>query len=348
MSNNQEEEKASELYVPIKCALDGIEDGVIVVSADRLVEYLNSAAEKLFGIMLNRNVQPTFIEVVRDYECESLLRMCIETCRHQSASIRLREGRKLLQVSVVPDSRQQHFIVIMKDLTEHQHLEEIRRDLISNISHEFRTPIASIKLLAETLVDGAVNDPEKSKEFLMKISVEADKLVNITEDLRELAAIEKGGSILRKGAVDIGQLIRHVVLRLETQARAGGLKVEVQIEQELPSPVIDGSRIESVLMNLVHNAIKFTYPGGKISIMAKREQGNILISVGDTGQGISAEDLPRVFERFYKVDKARVGEGSGLGLSISKHIIMAHGGKIWVESEPGVGSTFYFTLPLTA
>lgn len=346
MNSNRREDRSRELCVPITCALDGIDDGVIIVSLDKLVEYMNPAAEKLFAVPQRENLQPTFIEVVRDYECNLLLRRCIETGQEQSAEVRLQEGKKLLQVTVLPDGRRQYFITVMKDLTERQHLEDIRRDLISNISHEFRTPIASIKLLAETLIDGAINDADKSKEFLTKISVEADKLTHMTEDLRELAAIEKGSSILRKGTVDIGQLIGHVVQRLDAQARAGGLKVEVRIEEGLPSTVIDGNRIESVLMNLVHNAIKFTYPGGKISVRAKKEQGNILVSVGDTGCGISAEDLPRVFERFYKVDKARVGEGSGLGLSISKHIIMAHGGRIWVESEAGVGSTFYFTIPL--
>jgi two-component system, OmpR family, phosphate regulon sensor histidine kinase PhoR len=332
----------------ILAALANIDDGVIVVSGDRLVEYMNKAAESIFGPAPHNGGDLTFIEVVRDYECDSLLRKCLETGHGQTAVIRMHPDNKLLHVTVVPDAVRSHYIIVMQDLTERQHLEDIRRDLISNISHEFRTPIASIKLLSETLIDGAGSDPKTAQDFLKKIAVEADKLTQMTDDLKELSAIEKGGSVLHRGATDIRRMIEQVARRLEAQAKAKGLHIEASADAGLPKPVIDRDRVESVLVNLIHNAIKFTGPGGKIKVRAVKDDGSILVSVTDTGRGIAAHELNRIFERFYKVDKSRGGEGSGLGLSISKHIIAAHGGSIWVESEEGKGSTFYFTLPLSA
>lgn len=329
-------------------ALAGIDDGVIIVSASRVVEYLNAAAERIFRPVSHKRDNMTFIEFVRDYELDTLLRRCMETGVKQSAMIRMHQNNILLQITVLPDNARFCYVVVIKDLSEHQHLENIRRDLISNISHEFRTPIASIKLLAETMIENDGKDPGLSKDFLEKIVIEANKLTQMTDDLRELAEIEKGKSAFNKGIINIRRLIELVVRRLEAQAQTAGLKVEIVAEDDLPRPVIDGNRIESVLMNLVHNAIKFSYPGGKITIGANQDDDCILISVADTGSGIAESELERIFERFYMVDRSRTGEGSGLGLSISKHIVAAHGGRIWVESKEGSGSTFYFSLPLKA
>jgi two-component system, OmpR family, phosphate regulon sensor histidine kinase PhoR len=332
----------------ILAALANIDDGVIILSRGRLVEYMNKAAEAIFGPLPINGGSLTFIEVVRDYECDSLLRKCMESGHAQAAVIRMHPDNKLVHVAVVPDEGHKHYIAVMQDLTERQHLEDIRRDLISNISHEFRTPIASIKLLSETLIDGASHDPITAQDFLKKIAVEADKLAQMTDDLRELSAIEKGGSVLHKGATDITRMIEQVARRLEAQARARELHIKTAADAGLPRPVIDRDRVESVLVNLIHNAIKFTGAGGEITVRAVKDNGNILVSVADTGKGIAVHEVSRIFERFYKVDKSRGGEGSGLGLSISKHIIAAHGGSIWVESQEGRGSTFYFTLPLTS
>lgn len=346
MSERWDGEQIRLLCDPIADALANIEDCVIIISRDRLVEYMNTAAELVFSPEPGDVRSASFIEMVRDYECDSLLRRCIETGQRQSAVVKLRQGNRLLQVTIVPGRWQQHYIAVMKDLTERQRLADIHRDLISNISHEFRTPLASIKLLAETLIDGAVRDPQRAPDFLQKINIEVDKLTYMADELKELADIEKGGSVLSKSKTDIGQIVRNVVSRLEEQARAEGLQLEVSVEEGLPAPVVDGNRIERVLMNLIHNAIKFTSPEGRITIKAALQGTEILVSVQDTGHGIAQEDLPRIFERFYKADRSRGGEGSGLGLSISKHIITAHGGRIWVDSEVGKGSTFYFTLPL--
>jgi two-component system phosphate regulon sensor histidine kinase PhoR len=236
----------------------------------------------------------------------------------------------------------------VKDLTERQRIEQIRKDLVSNIAHEFRTPIASIRLLAETLQQGAINDPKVSADFLSKIDVESVRLQQMTDDLNQLALIESDGLPLEREAADVGRLIKHTVERLKAQADRKGISIIINIEPGMPRPVVDKNGIESVLMNLVHNGIKYTDTTGQITVNARRENDTIRVSVTDTGIGISSDELPRIFERFYKVDKSRNTEGSGLGLAISKHIIASHGGKIWAESVEGKGSTFCFTLPLPA
>lgn len=333
-------------YASILTMLDTLDDGIILISANRLVEYMNRVAEEIFSPMRKGDKDATFIEIVRDYECDSLLRKCIETGQQQAGLIKIRLNNKLLQVNVVPDARKQHYIVVIKDITQRQHLEDIRRDMIANISHEFRTPITSIKLLSETLISQGNIDQPLEQDLLKKICLEADKLAQMTNDLTELAAVQSGRAQLNWVEIDISRMAAVVIERLAAQARMGGVKVNVEVETGLPKITGDSARIESVLMNLVTNAIKFTASGGSILLRVTKDVNDILVSVSDTGIGISAEDLLRIFERFYKVDKSRSGVGSGLGLAISKHIILAHEGRIWAKSEEGRGSTFYFTLPL--
>jgi len=326
-------------------ALSRIEDGVLILDAHNVVEMTNVAAERIFDMKAGVRRGRTFIEVVRDYEFDLLLRRSLETRCPQDTVIKTRRG-KILNVAIMPLDDIPGHIVIVRDLTERNRLEEIHHDLISNISHEFKTPISSIKLLAETLLQGAIKDERVANEFLEKIGIEADKLAQMTEELSLLAKLESGEADAGRGETDIGGLIRQAVARLSTQAQKAGLKMEVDLAANLPRPVIDGDRIESVLLNLIGNAIKFTGRGGTITLAAGVDEDNILVSVADTGIGIQAGELSRIFERFYKVDKSRAGEGSGLGLAISRNIIKAHGGRIWAESQEDKGSTFYFTLPL--
>jgi two-component system phosphate regulon sensor histidine kinase PhoR len=236
----------------------------------------------------------------------------------------------------------------IRDLTELRRLEMIRQDFISNISHEFRTPIASVKALAETLNEGAIEDASVARDFLNKINAEADRLAQMVQELGELSRIESGEAPLHKRDISIAEAIEHAVDRLRAQADRAGLKLDVDVPTILPKVMADEGRVEQVLINIIHNAIKFTSSAGIIRISAKVGGDVIIVSVSDTGVGIPADDLPRIFERFYKADKARSGGGTGLGLAIAKHIVEAHGGRIWVESAEGKGSTFNFTLPLAS
>jgi two-component system phosphate regulon sensor histidine kinase PhoR len=177
---------------------------------------------------------------------------------------------------------------------------------------------------------------------------EADRLAQMVNELGELSRIESGQVPLVKTSVSIIDVVHQVVERLHLQAERAGLSIVVSAGNDLPRVMADADRIGQVLVNIVHNAIKFTPAGGRITISARAEGGNMLVSVADTGIGIDSDDLPRVFERFYKADKSRSGGGTGLGLAIAKHILQLHGGEIRAESQPGKGSTFTFSLPLSA
>jgi two-component system phosphate regulon sensor histidine kinase PhoR len=223
----------------------------------------------------------------------------------------------------------------------------VRQDFVANISHELRTPITSLKALADTLQEGAIDDRSVAQDFLKKMNGEIDRLSQMVQELGDLSRIESGETTLNKQPVDIVEIVNKVVESLKAQADRAGLKLNVSISTSLPEALADGDRVQQVLVNLIHNAIKFTPPGGTIDVSAIADRDSIQISVADTGIGIPDDDLPRIFERFYKSDKARTsGAGTGLGLAIVKHIIEAHGGSVWVESIEGKGATFYLTVPL--
>jgi two-component system phosphate regulon sensor histidine kinase PhoR len=326
--------------------LSNIDDAIFMVDRDSKVTTMNQAAERISQTQTNKALGHTFIEVVRDHELNEVLQHCLSTGKQQTGAVEIKPQKQLLSVIATPLSGDSGCLVHIRDLTELRRLEMIRQDFISNISHELRTPIASVKALAETLNEGAIEDPSVAKDFLSRINVEADKLAQMVQELGELSRIESGEAPLQKRHINIANAIEHAVDRLKAQSDRAGLNLDTNIPPTLPKVMVDEARVEQVLVNLIHNAIKFTPSGGRISISAKVRDNDILVSVADTGVGIPADDLPRIFERFYKADKSRSGGGTGLGLAIAKHIVEAHGGRIWAESVEGKGSTFNFTLPL--
>ena len=330
----------------MRAILSQVGDGIIILNNNNEIEYLNEASYKIFAVPRGEGIGSTLIEVVRDYEFSKLLQTCAETGRQQSNCIETHNPRRFFDVCISIRPNKSGYFLTIRDLTEKWQLENIQRDFISNVSHEFRTPLSSIKLLAETLREGGVKDKRTAQNFLHKIDVEVDKLVQIAGELGELTTIQSSIPKLNKGNISINNLIKRSVERLTTQAASNRITICVDSGGDLPDVIADQNRIELVLMNLIYNSIKFTNPGGNITIKTRTSNNSILVSVTDTGIGISPDELPRIFERFYKADKSRSSEGSGLGLTISKHIIDAHGGNIWVESNEGKGSTFYFTLPV--
>lgn len=249
-----------------------------------------------------------------------------------------------------------YFAVVIEDLTELRRLERARSDFVANISHELRTPLASVRLLAETLEDAIDTDPEKAQVFVEKIENEVQYLSDLVTELLELSRIESGSVPMSIEPVQAEMLVREVMARLLPQAQRHRVTLRTQIEQGETMVAADSKQIARVLVNLIHNAIKFTPSGGTIVIGTTRHHDRTIQNffVRDTGIGIAPEDLPRVFERFYKVSQSRSranfvgpgGGGSGLGLAIARHVIEAHGGRISATSEPGKGSTFIFTLPV--
>jgi len=320
-------------------------DPLLTVNRDGIITLLNAPAGQLFHVTLEAAAGRTFMEVVRDHELNAIVQRCLAQGTPQNGFVETMPGRQFLEIIVTALPDKNGCLAIIHDLTRLRRLETIRRDFVSNISHELRTPISSIKALAETLRDGAGEDPAVARDFLEKITVEADRMAQMVEELGELSRIEYGQIVLDKSPLNLKSAVSRAVARMAAQAERAGLTVKVDMAEGLPPALADAVRIEQVLVNLLHNAIKFTPAGGRIGVGAQLKDGALLITVSDTGTGIAEDDLPRIFERFYKADKARTGGGTGLGLAIAKHIIEAHGGHIWAESEEGRGAIFYFTLP---
>jgi two-component system phosphate regulon sensor histidine kinase PhoR len=322
--------------------LDNMADGVIMTDAEGNISLANQAVTRLFDIKEPDN--KPLIEAVRDHEVDELLKLCLKTAEMQSVQYESGTSRRYLRAIAVPITGS-GVLLLFQDLTSFRNLQTTRRELIGNISHEFRTPLAGIKAMVETLRGGAVDDKEAAGDFLNRIDSEVDRLTQLVAELAELSRIETGRAELKLEPLNLNDLAEEVTAQLKLQVERGKLTVTREIADDLPPVPADAARVRQVMLNLLHNAIKFTEPGGKITVSTRKEGDSVTTSVADTGRGIASDDLPHVFERFYKGDKARAGEGTGLGLAIAKHIVEAHGGHIRVESEEGKGSTFSFSLP---
>jgi two-component system phosphate regulon sensor histidine kinase PhoR len=325
-----------------------MEEGVLITDERSEVKLVNPAAERLLQIPSDKAIGHPFVEVARDHELDELLQYCLKAQKQQTQLIEIGVGKQFLKVIATPimDTQVVGGLVVLQDLTELRRLVGVRRELLGNVSHELRTPLACIKALVETLQEGGMEDPIASKAFLEKANAEIERMSQLVQQIGELSRIESGEITIKAEPGDIGLLIEDIAQRFQVQADRASLELIISLPPELPPVLADERQIEKVMLNLLDNAIKFSLPGGKITLSVKQDGDVLAISVADTGIGIAAEDLSHVFERFYKVDKTRSGGGMGLGLAIAKHIVQAHDGSIWAESIEGRGSTFTFTLPL--
>jgi two-component system phosphate regulon sensor histidine kinase PhoR len=323
--------------------LDQITDGVLLADVLGLIQFANPAAGRLFQFANPMN--HTIAEVVRHHQLVEAWRRCQQTRQMQSESVEVPTRHQFLQLVVIPDQHTSGSLLLVQDLTRIRRLETVRRDFVSNLSHELRTPLASLRALAETLQEGALDDPPAARRFVDQIQVEVDALTQMANELLELSKIESGRFSLSLTPVAAGDLLNSAAQRMQVQTERAHLTLRVECANELPRVQGDSQRLEQVLVNLIHNAVKFTRPGGEVTLSAESIDDDVRFAVRDSGVGIPAEEVPRIFERFYRVDKSRSGGGTGLGLSIAKHIVEAHQGKIWAESIEGQGSTFYFTIP---
>ncbi len=328
----------------LEATLTQMTDGVLIVDTQGRILMSNPAAEKMFaeGEAL---VGKTVSVALRHHQLIETWRKCQKSGQMQSDSVEFTATRKFLQIIAIPDKHASGAILLVQDLTHIRRLETVRRDFISNVSHELRTPLASLRALTETLQEGALEDPPAARRFLGRIQIEVDALTQMATELLELSRIESGQVPLERKSIQPATLLNSTADRMKMQAERAGLILEVNCPQDLPSIRADLPRLEQVLVNLIHNAVKFTPPGGTVTLTATQESTLIRFAVRDTGAGIPMDDLPRIFERFYRVDRSRTGGGTGLGLSIAKHLVEAHAGKIWAESREGEGSTFFFTIP---
>jgi len=331
----------------LEAVLRHMTDAVLIVDLDGQVSLINPAAERLFNISQEQALNSSLVEVVRQFQLVDLWKASVETVKQQVSTIETSPDRLFVQAIATPleSSLPGSTLLVFQDLTRVRRLETIRQDFISNVSHELRTPLASLKALVETLQGGAIDEPPAAARFLHRMEVEIDNLTQTVQELLELSRIESGRVPFAKKPAAPLELITNAIERMQHQAERNGLTIEIEESGTGPEVLADAARIESVLVNLLHNAIKFTEPGGKITVRTWAEAENVIFSVMDTGVGIAPQDLSRIFERFYKADQSRSGGGTGLGLSIARHIVEAHKGKIWAKSMPGEGSTFYFSLP---
>ncbi len=315
-------------------------DAILVVKSDHTVIYLNPVAEALFGKL--SEASRSVMAVTRHYEIDELaadaLKAGEDLDRQFSVNGRPFRARAATYAGGV--------VITLADMTELRRLGRARRDFVANISHELRTPLTSIRLLLDSLL-ARQESPPPAADTLRKIEVEVQALQQMAEELLDLAQIESGQALVRLVPVPVTGLAQKAIDRLAPQVANKGQTVSLDVPDGLTA-LADEEQVSRALGNLLHNAIKFTPPGGAIRVSAQPFEGDVLIEVADNGPGIPAEDLPRVFERFFRGDRSRQGGGTGLGLAVAKHVIEAHGGRIWAESEgrPGSGAVFRFTLPV--
>lgn len=334
----------------LSTVLSRMADGAIITDAGGRVRLINPAAARLLESPKDAAVGRSFAQVARNHQLVDLWRAASEAGEPREATIEVLRPNLFLRAIVTPldaDSTGET-LTIVQDLTQVRRLETVRRDFVSNISHELRNPLASLKALVETLRDGAIEDPEAAKRFLNSAETEVDALTQMVQELLELSRIESGRVSLHPEPVTAKALLARPAERLRPQAERAGVAIETAVPPDLPLALADVERLQQVIINIVHNAIKFTPAGGRISLSAQAAGNEVVLSIRDTGAGIPAKDLPRIFERFFKTDRARSGGGTGLGLAIAKHIVQAHGGRIWAESVEGRGSAFHIALPVTS
>ncbi len=330
----------------LAAVLEHMADGVLITGRDGQVLLVNPAAQAMLSLAADWPAGSSFAALARYHQLIQLWERCRESNQEQIALLELENGRFSLQAIVTPlqETATPGFLVVLQDLTRLRRLETVRQDFVSNVSHELRTPLASLKAVVETLRGGALEDPPAAEQFLDWMESEVDSLTQMVQELLELSRIESGQAPLQLQPVPITELLAIPVERLRPQAERAHLTLGLDVPAELPLVQADTERARHVVVNLLHNAIKFTPAGGHVDVSARAQEGEVIVAVRDTGVGISPENLPRIFERFFKADRTRSGGGTGLGLSIAKHIVQGHGGRIWAESVEGQGSTFYFTL----
>lgn len=331
----------------LSSVLQEMTDGVLIIDNQGVIQLANPAVPKMLNLPDQDIIGKNLTQVLPHTQFHESWQRTRDSKETQTSLIEIQPKKLYIQCMTAPleTIAKGSVLMVLQNLTRQRYLETVRRDFISNISHELRTPLASLKALTETLQEGALDDPPAAHRFLMQIENEVDSLSHMVSELLELSRIESGQVPLRLRPASPYEILQKTLERLGIQAERADLKVVIDCDPNIPEVLADPSRLEEVVGNLFHNAIKFTPAGGQIILSAKPQNGNVLFCVSDSGIGIPAEELPRIFERFYKTDRARAGGGTGLGLAIAKHVVEAHGGTIWAESIESQGSKFFFIIP---
>jgi two-component system phosphate regulon sensor histidine kinase PhoR len=331
--------------------LGSMVEGVAVVNGSERLVFANPGFAEILGLDVPPTSGSALVEVVRQTELVEAVRQVLGgEPRVQSEIVTgtLRQHYFAITVASVREGDTIGAVVVLHDITELRKLERVRRDFVANVSHEFRTPLTAIQGFAETLLAGAIDDPQNRTRFLEIILEHSRRLARLTEDLLMLSKMDAERLELEIRRLSVSQLIESCLETAQRRAAEKDLRISVNAPQRLPDIAGDRRRLAEVLQNLLDNAIQYTLPGGQIMLSAETDGDEVVLTVSDTGIGIPQADQPRIFERFYRVDVARSREagGTGLGLAIAKHLVEVHGGRLWVESEVGQGSQFHFSVPL--
>ncbi|MGD9932956.1 MAG: sensor histidine kinase [Dehalococcoidia bacterium] len=333
-------------HARLEAVLNASTDGILALSTDTTVRFANTAAANLLSTAAGNALDRPLIESARDYELDGLVRRAARSGQAESAVITYGQQRLPVRAAALPisDGGAWSVLLMLTDLTEVNRVNAVRRDFVSNVGHELRTPLASIRALAETIESGNVDPGPETAEFAGRIRQQVDRLTLLTNELLELSRIESGAIALKPVAVDLAAVAAQAVDLLKTRADQG--KVRVETAQTGPTVEADADSLLRVFSNLLDNAIKFSPEGGTVVVAFEADAGDaVTFSVSDEGPGIAPLDLPRVFERFYKTDSSRSQPGVGLGLAIVKHTVRAHGGSVQAANRAEGGSRFEVTLP---
>lgn len=344
-------QEAAQSQAEQQALFNSMSEGVLVLDQGGRVQLVNRSLQELFGLRTDVRGQ-TIMETFRLPELGEIARRLPTERIVQAHELELPgvQDRWLeINAAAVFDrgGTQLGSIIVFHDLTRIKQLERTRQEFVANVSHELRTPLSLIKGFVETLLDGAKDDPELATRFLRTIEKHTDRLTFLIEDLLTISRLESGQIVMNLHKVELRQEVGYVIDDLQARAAEKSVTLSNEIPAELQARA-DSDRLEQVLFNLVENAIKYGRAQGKVSIGGElNSDSQVKMWVQDDGPGIPPESRDRIFERFYRVDRARSREtgGTGLGLSIVKHIVQAHGGEVWVKSELGHGTTFFFTLP---
>lgn len=334
-------------HARLEAVFDAARDGMVAVSADTTVRFMNPAAVQLFGVSMIDAIGRSLIESVRDYELDAVVRKAAAGAEQGPSIIAFGPERTSLRVAAAPirDGGDWAVLLTLTDLTEVRRLDQVRRDFIGNVSHELRTPLASIRAMVETLEDTDLDDRETVTEFMRRIRQQVNRLSTLVHELLDLSRIESGGAALSPEQVDLREVAAEAASLLRMRAELAGIRIELPPESPVVTVEADRPSLLRIASNLLDNAIKYGREGTSVNVSIRDEGDVVALAIHDDGPGIEEQALPRVFERFYKGDTSRTGEGVGLGLAIVKHLVRAHGGTAEVESQPGHGATFTVRLP---
>jgi two-component system phosphate regulon sensor histidine kinase PhoR len=339
-------------------------EGVAVIDARERVTFCNDAFAQMWGATADAYEGKSAVEAIRQPDILELIRRAIGGGARLSGEITLGSVRpRSFAVTAAPipsaegadgvasqGTRRLGVVVVLHEITDLRRVEQVRKDFVANVSHELRTPLTAIQGFAETLLTGALEDPQNNRRFVEIIRSHTARLSRLTDDLLKLSRIEAGKLEPEVRPMKLDELLEAGVEAARTSAATKQLSLSLNVPPGLPPVRGDANLLREVLRNLLDNAVQYTPAGGQIKVIAVADGGYVVVTVSDTGIGIPQADQPRIFERFYRVDAARSREvgGTGLGLSIARHIVESHGGRIWVESEVGQGSRFRFSLPIAS